>query len=83
MSFARYANHGGGYVYMLCKRDSFLQCRQDHLADPIRGSSQEQVDAYLKLTCNTACAGHMLMTQSNYQPNRSLGEFASLKTETY
>ncbi|CAK8991975.1 unnamed protein product [Durusdinium trenchii] len=47
-AFNLYANHGGGYVYMLCKRDSFLQCRQDHLADPIRGSSQEQVDAYLK-----------------------------------
>ena len=45
---------------MLCKRDTFLQCRQDHLADPIRGSSQEQVDAYLKLTCNITF-GEILM----------------------
>ena len=60
MSFVRYANHGGGYIYMLCKRDTFLQCRQDHLADPIRGSSQEQVDAYLKLTCNITF-GEILM----------------------
>jgi len=47
-AFNMYANHGGGYVYMLCKRSSFLQCRLDHLEEPIRLSSREQVDAYLE-----------------------------------
>lgn len=46
-AFNLYANHGGGYVYMLCKRTDFLQCQKD-LSEPIRSSTREQVDAYLK-----------------------------------
>ena len=47
-AFNMYANHGGGYIYMLCKRTEFLQCRTDHLSEPIRSSTREQQDAYLK-----------------------------------
>ncbi|CAK8992080.1 unnamed protein product [Durusdinium trenchii] len=74
-AFNLYANHGGGYIYMLCKRDTFLQCRQDHLADPIRGSSQEQVDAYLKCIwdCFEANVLEFADTQwMDYQAQRDL-----------
>lgn len=56
-AFNMYANHGGGYVYMLCKRTDFLQCQKD-LSEPIRSSTREQVDAYLK------CLGDRLSTRS-------------------
>ena len=47
-AFNLYANHGGGYIYMLCKRTDFLQCRGSHLSEPIRSSTREQLNAYLK-----------------------------------
>ena len=33
---------------MLCKRTDFLRCQTDHLSEPIRSSTREQLDAYLK-----------------------------------
>ena len=33
---------------MLCPRTRFEQCRSDHLSEPVRLSTQEQVDAYLQ-----------------------------------
>ena len=42
----RYANHGGGYIYMLCKKTTFEQCRTDHLSEPIRESSRTQVESW-------------------------------------
>jgi len=46
--FHLYANHGGGYLYMLCKKTKFDQCKSLHLPSPISGATRAEQDSYLK-----------------------------------
>jgi len=43
-----FANHGGGYLYMLCKKTDYDDCRDAHLPSGPSQADQEQTDAYLR-----------------------------------
>lgn len=43
-----YANHSGGYIYMLCKKTEYDTCRDTHFPNGPRGADWTQEDAYLK-----------------------------------
>jgi len=48
-----WANHGGGHIYMLCKKTSFDACRNAYLPSNPAQATQGQKDNYL--TCIWAC----------------------------
>jgi len=43
-----WVNHGGGYVYMLCKKTDFDSCRDTILPENPAQATQSQKDAYLR-----------------------------------
>ena len=42
-----YANHGGGYIYSLCKRDHFDACRSSHLPSDVNAATESETESYL------------------------------------
>lgn len=43
-----YANHSGGYIYMLCKKTDYDGCRDMHFPNGASQATAEQEDAYLQ-----------------------------------
>jgi len=43
-----WVNHGGGYIYMLCKKTNFDSCRDTQLPNNPAQATQSQKDAYLR-----------------------------------
>ena len=61
-----WVNHGGGHIYMLCKKSAFDLCRETFLPSNPLQASKDQNDAYLK--CVWDCFGSVSRNTSQDVP---------------